>query len=293
MTPAYLTSVEGNRQLLDGGSMFGNAPRPVWEKWIKPDAIGRIPLACRCLLIEFDGLKVLCETGIGAFFEPKMADRFGVQTSDRHLLLENLKAAGHSAESITHVILSHLHFDHAGGLLPTYTEIAKGNEELVFPNAQFIVGEDAWQRALNPHSRDRASFIPGLTEKLEKSGRLVRLGHDPLPPELKGRFEFVRSDGHTPGQMHTLFTGSKEKVFFCGDLIPGRAWVHVPITMGYDRFPEKVIDEKTEVYKRAVDEDWILFFTHDAEVSAAHTEKSASGKFEPVRPEVAFTHYAI
>lgn len=293
MTPAYITSVEGNRQLLDGGSMFGNAPRPVWEKWIKPDAIGRIPLACRCLLIEFENYKVLCETGIGAFFDPKMADRFGVQTPDRHLLLENLKAAGHSPESITHVILSHLHFDHAGGLLPTHKDLANGNEDLVFPNAQFIVGEDAWQRALQPHSRDRASFIPGLTDKLQKSGRLVRLGHDPLPKEFEGRFEFIRSDGHTPGQTHTLFTGQKEKVFFCGDLIPGRAWVHVPVTMGYDRFPEKVIDEKTEVYKRAVTEDWILFFTHDAEVSAAHAEKSAAGKFEPVRPEVVFTHHAI
>ncbi len=293
MSQAYITSVEGNRQLLDGGSMFGNAPRPVWEKWIKPDSIGRIPLACRCLLIEFDGYKVLCETGIGAFFDPKMAERFGVQTPDRHLLLENLKAAGHSPESITHVILSHLHFDHAGGLLPRFADIAAGDDGLVFPKAKFIVGEDAWLRAIQPHSRDRASFIPGLTEKLEKSGRLVRLGHDPMPAELASRFEFLRSDGHTPGQMHTLFSGPKEKVFFCGDLIPGRAWVHVPITMGYDRFPEKVIDEKVEVYKRAVAEDWILFFTHDAEVSGAHAEKSASGKFEPARPTTVFSHQAI
>jgi glyoxylase-like metal-dependent hydrolase (beta-lactamase superfamily II) len=262
----------------------------VWEKWVPPDELGRIPLACRCLLIEFDGYKVLCETGIGAFFEPKMADRFGVQTPERHLLLENLKKEGHSPESITHVILSHLHFDHAGGLLPTHDEISKGHDELIFPRAKFLVGEEAWQRALHPHPRDRASFIPGLTEKLEKSGRLIRLGRDPLPKELEGHFEFIRSDGHTPGQLHTLFSGASNKVFFCGDLIPGRAWVHVPITMGYDRFPEKVIDEKTEVYGRAVAEDWLLFFTHDAEVSAAHAEKSAKGKFEPVREEKSFSH---
>lgn len=293
MTPAYITSVEGNRQLLDGGSMFGNAPRPVWEKWIKPDELGRIPLACRSLLIEFDGQKVLCETGIGAFFEPKMADRFGVQTPDRHRLLENLKALGHSPESITHVILSHLHFDHAGGLLPAHQDIAAGNDRLVFPKAKFIVGEDAWARALKPHSRDKASFIPGLTDKLEKSGRLVRLGKDPLPKELEGRFEFIRSDGHTPGQMHTLFSGENGKVFFCGDLIPGRAWVHVPITMGYDRFPEKVIDEKSELYSRALQEDWLLFFTHDPEVSAAHAVKSPNGKVEPARPEAELKHALI
>ncbi len=58
-SPAYVTSIEGNRQLLDGGAMFGNVPRPVWERWIQPDSVGRIPLACRSLLIEFDGSKLL------------------------------------------------------------------------------------------------------------------------------------------------------------------------------------------------------------------------------------------
>lgn len=290
---AYITSIEGNRQLLDGGAMFGNAPRPVWEKWIAPDALGRIPLACRCMLLEFDGVKVLCETGIGAFFEPKMAERFGVQTPDRHLLLENLSAAGHSPESIDYVILSHLHFDHAGGLLPTFAQISKGDSELVFPKAKFIVGEEAWKRALHPHFRDRASFIPGLTDQLLASGRLLLVPRDPLPEPLATRLEFIVSEGHTPGQMHTLFKGDRQKVFFCGDLIPGRAWVHLPITMGYDRFPEQLIDEKAKVYQRAEKEDWVLFFTHDAEVAASHVRASTSGKFEPVQNEESFVHHSL
>lgn len=289
----YISSIEGNRQLLDGGSMFGNAPRPVWEKWIAPDDIGRIPLACRCLLIELDGKKILCETGIGAFFEPKMAQRFGVQTPDKHLLLENLKAQGHPPESIDYVILSHLHFDHAGGLLPPYKDIAAGNKELVFPKAKFIVGEEAWKRALHPHFRDRASFIPELTEKLKSSGRLIVYPQDPLPKELSSRIEFITSDGHTPGQMHTLFTGDKGKVFFCGDLVPGRPWIHLPITMGYDRFPEMVIDEKSRIYERALKEDWLLFFTHDPEASASHLKKTDTGKFEPERTEISLRHLAI
>lgn len=291
MSEAFVTSIEGNRQLLDGGAMFGNAPRPVWEKWIAPDQIGRIPLACRCLLIEFNGVKVLCEAGIGAFFEPKLAERFGVQSPDRHLLLENLAAKGHPPESIDYVILSHLHFDHAGGLLPTYKEMQAGHKDLVFPKAKFIVGEEAWQRALHPHFRDRASFIPELTEKLQASGRLIRIPQDPLPAPLKGAFEFIESHGHTPGQMHTLFKGPHLKVFFCGDLIPGRPWVHLPITMGYDRFPEQLIDEKESVYKRAVTEDWLLFFTHDPEAAASHVHKNASGKFEPVQVEPSLDHY--
>ncbi|HMN68423.1 MAG TPA: MBL fold metallo-hydrolase [Bdellovibrionales bacterium] len=293
MSQAFITSVEGNRQLLDGGAMFGNAPRPVWERWIKPDDVGRIPLACRSLLIEFDGKKLLCETGIGAFFDPKMAERFGVQSPDRHLLLENLKAQGHAPESIDYVILSHLHFDHAGGLLPTFAETKQGRTDLVFPRARFIVGHEAWERALHPHSRDRASFIPELTDKLKASGRLIIHPKDPLPEPLKSRVEFILSQGHTPGQMLTLFKGDTQKVFFCGDLIPGRPWVHLPITMGYDRYPERLIDEKEDLYKRAVPEDWLLFFTHDPEAAGSHVRRLDSGKFAPTQIGNAFIHQAV
>jgi len=281
MSLIKITSIEGNRQLLDGGAMFGNAPRPVWERWIAPDERGRIPLACRCLLIEWDNNKLLCETGIGAFFEPKLADRFGVQSPQQHLLLENLKALGHSPESINFVILSHLHFDHAGGLLPPFKEISAGRKDLVFPNAQFIVGEEAWQRALHPHPRDRASFIPELTALLMKSGRLLLFPIDPLPKALAERIEFISSEGHTPGQLHTLFKGNQSKVFFCGDLIPGKAWVHVPITMGYDRFPERLIDEKQLVLQRALQENWLLFFTHDPSDAGCRVHQTAEGRFEP------------
>ena len=293
MSASYITSVEGNRQLLDGGSMFGNAPRPVWEKWIAPDSLGRIPLACRCLLIEVEGKNILCETGIGAFFESRMAERFGVQTPDRHLLLENLDVLGFSPESIDYVILSHLHFDHAGGLLPTAEKIAAGDDNLVFPNAKFLVGSQAWERALHPHARDRASFIPGLTDKLLASKRLLLVGRDALPEVFNDRFEFIWTEGHTPGQMHTLFKGSAESVFFCGDLVPGRAWVHIPITMGYDRNPEQLIDEKIDLFTRAEKEHWLLFFTHDPEISGSQIQQSSGGKYTPVGLIPTFRHKPV
>lgn len=280
MSLIKVSSVEGNRQLLDGGSMFGNAPRTVWEKWIAPDQLGRIPLACRSLLIEFGDIKILCETGIGAFFEPKMSERFGVQKPTEHLLLQNLNHLGIQPSEIDFIILSHLHFDHAGGLLPTYAEIHAGNDSLVFPKATFLVGNEAWQRALNPHPRDKASFIPGLTDKLKKTGRLKIIPTDPIPEVLRGHVEFLFTHGHTPGHMHTLFKGAQQSIFFCGDLVPGQAWVHLPITMGYDRFAEMVIDEKTSVYQRAVPEKWLMFFTHDPSISASIIEKCENGRFE-------------
>ncbi len=164
-----ITAIEGNMQKLDGGSMYGNCPRAVWERWSPPDEHGRIDLACRAMSIEDGERRVLCETGIGGFFEPKLRERYGV-VGGEHVLLRNLAAAGAPHEEIDAVVLSHLHFDHAGGLLAAW---AYGVEPtLLFPNARFLVGREAWERACAPHARDRASFIPALPALLESSGRL-------------------------------------------------------------------------------------------------------------------------
>lgn len=277
-----ISAIESNRQWLDGGSMFGNAPRALWSSWTEVDEQGRIPLACRCLLIEADGLKILCETGIGAFFDPKLAVRFGVETPHQHRLLENLKSAGHTTESIDYVILSHLHFDHAGGLLPSFSDMQKGKNELVFPRAQFLVGEHAWNRALHPHFRDKASFVPHLNRLLQESGRLVLIKNNEPPEELRPFIQFFESDGHTPGQMHTLVQGQNQALVFAGDLIPGKAWVHLPITMGYDRYPEKLIEEKEQLYKQWSNQHLEIFFTHDPQYAMGELAMDEKGKYSVI-----------
>ncbi|RYZ68727.1 MAG: MBL fold metallo-hydrolase, partial [Proteobacteria bacterium] len=97
-----VSSVVGNTQMLDGGAMFGNAPRPVWERWVAPDSTGRIPLACRALLIEMDGKTILCETGIGSYMAPDMALRYGVVERE-HKLLESLHELRLTDQSIDFV----------------------------------------------------------------------------------------------------------------------------------------------------------------------------------------------
>ena len=132
-----LWSIAGNTQKLDGGAMFGNAPKAMWEHWAQVDGENRIELACRALLATpLHGKTVLFETGIGAFFEPKLRQRYGVQ-EDRHVLLDSLHEAGFRHEDIDVVVLSHLHFDHVGGLFAAWQEWQP--PRLLFPNATFVV----------------------------------------------------------------------------------------------------------------------------------------------------------
>jgi glyoxylase-like metal-dependent hydrolase (beta-lactamase superfamily II) len=273
-----LTSILGNSQRLDGGAMFGNAPRPMWEGWIAPDDRNRIPLACRAMLVRDRGRAILFETGIGAFFEPALRERYGV-VEDRHVLLDSLAAAGVRPEDVDVVVLSHLHFDHAGGALTAWRDGAA--PELAFPRAAWVVGAEAWARAKAPHPRDRASFIPALQPLLEATGRLEQVSGD-RSETLGDGFRFHLSHGHTPGLLLAEVALGGGPVVFAADLIPGRAWVHVPITMGYDRYPELLIDEKSSLLADLVARDGRLFFTHDPVIAIGRVVRDERGRYRTV-----------
>jgi len=270
-----LTALAGNTQRLDGGAMFGNAPKALWTRWIEPDERNRIGLACRALLVRDGDRTVLLETGVGVSFSPKLKDRYGV-VEEEHVLLSSLAQGGLTHEDIDVVVLSHLHFDHAGGLLSAWSETEEAS--LLFPNATYVVGERAWQRANHPHFRDRASFLPGLNAQLEASGRLVT-ENGPTSQILGDGYRLHYSDGHTPGLLLTEVAMPGGPVVFAADLIPGTPWVHLPITMGYDRYPERLIEEKKVLLEDLLERGGRLFYTHDSRCALSGIARDERGRF--------------
>jgi glyoxylase-like metal-dependent hydrolase (beta-lactamase superfamily II) len=248
-------SIDAGRFALDGGAMFGVVPRPLWQMHASPDERNRVAMATRCLLVRGDGRTILIDTGNGTKLPDKLREIYRM-TGGPTALDDALGVHGVRPTDVTDVILTHLHFDHAGGATRR-----DGNEVVpAFPRARYYVQKAHWDAALRPTDRDRASFFPDDFQPLEREGVLELLDG---PGELFPGITMNISHGHTYAMQCPSISDAGRTVMFCADLIPMAPHVQLPWIMGYDLRPLETLEEKRRLLERAAEEAWVLALEHD------------------------------
>jgi glyoxylase-like metal-dependent hydrolase (beta-lactamase superfamily II) len=253
--------IETGRFRLDGGAMFGVVPKTLWEKATPADSANTIAMTTRSLLLRDDVRIILVDTGIGDTGNEKFRSIYSVDRSE-HEMVAALAAVGLTPADVTDVILTHLHFDHAGGCVRE----ADGQLELLFPDARHFVQKRHWLWALEPSEKDRASFIAERFLPLHDAGILTLLDEG---EEVFTDIDLHVVDGHTFAQQLVRIEGDDASVLYAADLIPMSAHIPAPWVMSYDLQPLVTLREKHAVLERAAEHGDILVFEHDPLVEAA------------------------
>lgn len=263
-----LSVINSGHFKLDGGAMFGVVPKSMWHPLYPADENNMCSWAMRCMLIEEGNRLILIDTGMGNKQNDKFFSHYFMHGDDS--LDKSLKAAGCHRDEITDVFLTHLHFDHCGGVIEWNDE--KSAYRPAFKNANVWSNEAHWKWATEPNAREKASFLKENILPIQESGQLRFAETDRFSDQI----EIIRVHGHTESMMLPLVQIGDKKLLYMADLLASP--VHVPVAwvMAYDTRPLLTLDEKANILKRAADEEWVLFFEHDKSVECAtlhHTEK--------------------
>lgn len=264
-----ICAIETGEFALDGGAMFGVVPKPLWRGKIGVDERNRIDMRLRCLLLKGEGKNILIDCGMGTKWDEKSIDIYRLNYSN-FSLEKSLRENGVNPEKITDCILTHLHFDHAGGS----TKSENGKRVPAFPKATYYVQKEHLKWAQNPKEKDRGSFMKEDWEPLLQEGVLKIVdGEKEFLPGIQIKLFF----GHTHCIQLPFLDDGKNKLFFCGDVIPTSLHIGIPWVMAYDNFPLTTIEEKKSILERAALERWILVFEHCPHVAAGFVEKGEKG----------------
>jgi glyoxylase-like metal-dependent hydrolase (beta-lactamase superfamily II) len=259
-------TLEGGRQRLDGGAMFGVVPRTLWKTRIAPDDRNRIPLAMRCLLVEHPEGLVLIDTALGNKEDAKFLDIYGVENQGLEgatQLEDALASAGFLPRDVRWVINTHLHFDHAGGnttMDPDLENDPRRHIRPTYPNATYVVQQGELEFARNTNERTRASYLAHNFEPIAAAGRwhLVE-GNTEVLPGVSLRL----TPGHVPFHQAVLVRDQAETAVFVGDLFPTASHLPLPWIMGYDLEPLRTLESKRALLADAIDGQWRMVFEHD------------------------------
>ncbi len=255
---------------LDGGAMFGIVPKPLWSKVYHPgDELNRIPLSSRALLVRWENHILLVDVGNGTKMNEKFRSIYNID-KEKSSFDFALQPFGIKPEDVTDVILTHLHFDHAGGS----TTIKNGKVIPTFFNAKYYLQKYQLKWAQNPTEKDAASFIPDNYVPLIREGVLETLDGE---GEIYPGISVLPFFGHTRAMQTVKIHDAGLSLLYCADLIPTSAHIQAPFIMGYDNDPLVTLREKKSLLPRACEENWMLVFEHDAFIQAARIEINNKG----------------
>jgi glyoxylase-like metal-dependent hydrolase (beta-lactamase superfamily II) len=255
--------------------MFGVVPKPLWERLAKPDSLNRIRMGTNCVLARRGTDVVLIEAGLGRKLSKKYREIYAV--TDEVTLDKSLRAAGVEPEQVTHVVLTHLHFDHCGGA--TKRDDA-GRIVPTFPNARHYIQRGEWKAAMRPTPATENAYELDSLQGLEGHG-VVKLvdGHTEIVPGVRAQVVA----GHTHAHQVVYVKSGGDVLVFPGDLIPATYHVRSRYNAAYDLNAEENTLNKAAFLERAAREGWRIVFYHDPEVAVATVEKDSLGHFA-VRP---------
>lgn len=262
--------IEAGYLKLDGGAMFGVVPKVLWQKTNPADENNLCTWAMRCLLLEDDHQLILIDTGIGDKQDEKFLHRYQVQPPD---LIHSIHQAGFSAEDITDVFLTHLHFDHCGGAVK-FLDPAHKVFEMTFPQANYWSNPAHWQWATQPNAREKGSFLKENIIPIQESGQLKMVDLD--QPSPFPQFDIMFVDGHTEKQMIPRIKYKGKTIIYAADILPSVGHIPLPYVMSYDTRPLLTLEEKGAFLKEVADREYIVFFEHDPRhqcCTLQHTDK--------------------
>ncbi len=247
---------------LDGGSMFGVVPKVLWAKaYDSGDDINRIPLAARCLLVRWEGHNLLVDTGNGTKLDDKIAGHYNIDKKKSSMDLA-LKPFGLKPSDIDSVVLTHLHFDHAGGA----AERINGEIVPAFANAKYYVQKGQLEWALKPSDKDKGSYMADDFSILNYDGLFEKTDGD---GELFPGIHLVNVFGHTKNMQMIKLVQGNETILYAADLFATSAHVPYPFILAFDNYPLTTLEEKKKILPQAYEENWTVIYEHDAFIQAS------------------------